>query len=252
MTKIHCSALSFAPSLELYHVGSSLDLGALPGVFYFALSGPDSLCQDPYNQMVPFLLDRQIRIFSLTLPAHEQGLSPHHALQIWAEEMERGKDPLEEFLDHAVQAVDFVFHQRLIERDRLAVAGLSRGGLIAGLLAARDSRIRKILGFAPVTRLVLAQEFHKLQHLRQLQKYDLAHHASALADRHIRFYIGNRDMRVSTSACFACIEQLVEAAHRQKIRSVPIELILTPSIGQYGHGTSMETFRHGAQWISSW
>ena len=249
MTKIHCSALSLGSGVELYHVGPSLDVGELPAVFYFALSGPDSLCLDPYNQLIPFLLENQVRTFSLTLPAHEQGLPPTEALKVWAEDLVRGRQPLEEFLDQAQSAIEMVFHQRLVERDRLAVAGLSRGGLIAGLLAAREKRIKKVLGFAPVTKLALAKEFHEIPHL--VSSYDLSQHAAALADRQIRFIIGNRDTRVSTRACFECIEKLVEAAHEQKIRSAPIELILTPSIGQHGHGTTMETFRQGAQWISS-
>jgi dienelactone hydrolase len=250
MTKIHCSALSLTFGLELYHVGPSLDVGELPAVFYFALSGPDSLCLDPYNQMIPFLLENQVRVFSLTLPAHENGLLPTEALKVWAEEIAQGKQPLEEFLDQAQTAIDYVFHQRLVDRDRLAVAGLSRGGLIAGLLAAREKRIRKLLGFAPVTKLALAQEFHSIAPL--VSSYDLSLYGKALAGKQIRFMIGNRDKRVSTRACFECIEQLVEGAHQEKIRSAPIELIITPSIGQQGHGTTLEVFRQGAQWISSW
>lgn len=249
MTKVHCSALSLSPGLELYHVGPSLDLGPLPALFYFSLSGPDSLCLDPYNQPVRFLFEKQIRIFSLTLPAHENGLSPLNALGVWAEEMARGVDPLADFLDQAEEAIAFVFQQGLVEEGKLAVAGLSRGGLLAAFLAAREKRIRKVLGFAPVTQLGLAQEFSNLQENQIVQFYDVKNLAEELSDRKIRIYIGNRDLRVSTRSCFECVEKLVEAAHIR--RNTQIELIVTPSIGQMGHGTSMEIFKQGAEWIST-
>src|SRR5690242_8992506 len=101
-----CSALKIAPHLELYHVGPSLDLGAMPTLFYFSLSGPDSLCLDPYCQIVSFLSAKPIRIFSLTLPDHGEGLSPHVALQSWAKQMSKGSDPLAKFLDDAMLALD--------------------------------------------------------------------------------------------------------------------------------------------------
>jgi esterase FrsA len=249
MSKVHCSSLSLAPDLELYHAGPPLDLGPLPAVFYFALSGPDSLCLDPYNQFVRFLLDKQVRIFSMTLPAHENGLSPLKALEVWAEEMGKGLDPLGDFLDRAERAVDYAFHESLIEEGRLSAAGLSRGGLVASFFAAREKRIKKLLGFAPVTRLGLAREFSEIKQNTNVQFYDTANLAQDLSDRKIRFYMGNRDMRVSTRACFECVEALVEAAHKE--RNAQVELILTPSIGHMGHGTSMEIFKQGAEWISS-
>lgn len=250
MTDNRCSALSIAPDLELYHSGPHLDSGEMPALFYFALSGTDSLCTDPYNQPVQFLRGRQIRIFSLTLPAHENKLSPDDALRIWAEEMANGQDPLARFLDNAQMAVEYAIRHKLADPSRIAAAGLSRGGLFASLLAARMPEIKTVLGFAPLVRLNFAKEFHPLAHHPIVASHDVSREAHRLASKRLRYYIGNCDTRVSTRACFECIEEIVEAANEKQIRSPQIELILTPSIGRMGHGTSPEVFNQGARWIA--
>lgn len=250
MNEEHCAALTIAPGLELYHTGPNLDSGPLPTLFYFALSGPDSLCTDPYNQIVHFLRSDQIRIFSLTLPAHESELPPQDALRVWAEEMSKGQDPLGRFLDQAQQAVDYVLSQKLAEPKKIAAAGLSRGGLLASLLAAKTESIQSVLGFAPLVKLSLAKEFQNLSQDSLVASYDVARAASLLASKRLRYYIGNRDVRVSTRACFDCVEQIAEAAFKAHIRSPQVELILSPSIGHQGHGTPPEIFKQGADWIA--
>jgi hypothetical protein len=79
---------------------------------------------------------------------------------------------------------------------------------------------------------------------------DLIHLAPSLFDRTIRFYIGNHDTRVGTGECFHFTQSLVEEAVRNQIRSPQIELIITPSIGQMGHGTSKEIFHAGTEWLA--
>ncbi|MBS0626132.1 MAG: prolyl oligopeptidase family serine peptidase [Verrucomicrobia bacterium] len=244
--KIHCSAIHAAPGVTLYHTGPALDHGPLPSVFYFSLSGPDSLTLDPFNQPIQFLSGKMIRAFSLTLPAHEEGLSPHDALGVWADDFSKGKDCLDEFLTQVQTALDFAIRERFIDPTRLAVAGLSRGGLTSFYLAAREPRFRFILGFAPLTKLSLAKEFHGLEHLPLVHSYDSSSIAPLISDRHIRLYIGNRDTRVSTRACFDFSMHLVDAA---KTRTPQIELIISPSVGQMGHGTPPSIFQQGAAWL---
>ncbi len=244
-----CTALFVAPDVTLYHTGPALDHGPLPSVFYFALSGQDSLCLDPYNQPVQFLSGQMLRVFSLTLPAHEAGLSPHDALGTWAEDLSKGIDCLQTFIDQIQLTLDFAISKGFVDPHRVAIAGLSRGGLIAALAAAQEPRFRTLLAFAPLTKLALAKEFSALKENPLVASYDAMKRADLLADRRIRLYIGNRDTRVSTEACFAFTMALVEKAHEARIRSAPIELIVSPSIGQMGHGTSAEIFRQGANWL---
>ena len=242
-------ALTAAPGVTLFHTGPSLDLGPLPAIFYFALSGEDSLTLDPYNQPVQSLSGEMVRVFSMTLPAHEGGLSPHDALRVWAEDISKGRDFLAPFLDQIQIAVDFALREKFIDEKKMGLMGLSRGGLVASFVAARDPRFRFLLGFAPLTKLSLAKEFQEILEAPYVQFYDANTLAEQLADRHVRLYIGNRDTRVSTRDCFDFSMNLVNAAHEARIRPAQIELIMTRSIGQMGHGTSPETFAQGAAWL---
>ena len=105
-------------------------------------------------------------------------------------------------------------------------------------LAAIVPEIRTILGFAPLTG------------FSEFPQHDLTHLIPKLSDRTLRFYIGNRDQRVSTSRCFHFIEQLAEASFQSNVRSPPIELFVTPSIGYQGHGTSKSIFEEGARFLA--
>lgn len=215
---------------KLYYTGPSLADGPLPTLFYFALSGEDSLGTDPYNQPVQFLQGTPLRIFSLTLPLHDGTFSYQEAIEAWTEDL------LLSFFDEAEDAIRYTERQGWIQKGKLALAGLSRGGLIASHLTARLPEVSYLLGFAPVTR------------PRTLPKLDLLLIADKLCDRHVRFYIGNRDERVSTRNTTEVVLRLAELSSH---RSPQIELILTPSIGQMGHGTSFETFSKGAEWIAT-
>ncbi|MDE3045207.1 MAG: prolyl oligopeptidase family serine peptidase [Verrucomicrobiota bacterium] len=243
-----CNELHVSPDLALYHTGPALDHGPLPSIFYFSLSGPDSLTLDPFNQPVQFLADRWIRFFSLTLPAHESGLPPKKAISVWAEEMSKGIDRLSEFFDQALTAVDYAIRSKLVDPAKLGLAGLSRGGFIASHLAAREERFRAILQFAPITNLGWTQEFQPLQGHPLLQALDLFPLAPKIANRPIRLYMGNKDTLVGTRNC---VDFALHLAEQSTHRSPPIELILTPSIGHMGHGTAPETFRQGAEWLAN-
>lgn len=246
--KIPCTALEIAPDVILYHTGPDLDQGPLPSIFYFALSGFESLTLDPFNQPVQALLHRRIRFFSMTLPNHEKGSSPTHALTLWAQDMSKGIDCLGDFFERALRAIDYAIQGQLADPDKLGIAGLSRGGFIASHLAAREERFHAMLQFAPITNLSHAKEFHSLHDYPIVRSLDLFPLASKLANRPTRFYIGNRDTRVSTHAC---AEFALHLAEHSTNRSPPIELIITPSIGQMGHGTSPEIFHQGAEWLAN-
>lgn len=246
--KILCSALTVAPDVTLYHMGPALDHGPLPSLFYFAISGSDSLTLDPFKQPVQFLRGDMIRIFSMTLPGHENGLLATEAMALWAEEMGQGVDRVSPFLDSVQLAVDFAIREQFAEPKKMGAAGLSRGGFIAAHLAARDERFRFILGFAPLTRLGKIKEFAHLQKNALVQSFDLERLAEKISDRHIRLYIGNHDSRVGTRECFDFAMALVK---QKKTRTAQVELLIGPSIGQMGHGTSPEIFQQGVQWIAS-
>jgi esterase FrsA len=248
--KTKIASIAVSPDLSLFHIGPPLDHGPLPSFFYLALSGPDSLCLDPFNQPVQFLQGKMIRVFSLTLPGHEANLPPENAIALWAEDLSRGVDFIGPFLESVSQAVDFAIRERFIDPKRLGIGGLSRGGFLAAHAAARDDRFQFLLGFAPLTKLRSLKEFATLQDNPKVDTLDVEHLSNLLAKRHSRFYIGNCDTRVDTRACFEFAMSLAKKAQEQKIRTPQVECIITPSIGRDGHGTSPEIFQQGAAWMA--
>lgn len=237
--------------LTLYHTGPALDKGPLPCFFYFALSGEDSLQTDPYNQPITTLTDLPIRCFSLTLPFHDSKVQYNSGVANWALAYEQGNDPLRDFINDIVGIINYLERQQLLIPNAIAVGGLSRGGLIATLLAATDPRISAVVGFAPMTRLDLSPDFSRLASNPIVQSLSLKRYVEKLTKTSVRFYIGNRDVRVGTAHAFEFIYNLADKAFETGTRSPKAELIITPSIGFQGHGTSPKAFKDGALWIAS-
>lgn len=236
---------------DIYYIGPDLSLGPLPAVFYFSLSGSESLILDPYNQPAVALSRQGIRVFSLTLPAHE-GKHPHpDSIPAWASSVASGTDFISEFAAQCTHALDYLVEMNYVTERRIAAAGLSRGAFAAAHFAAHDSRVKYLLGFSPLTRLGALKEFHEVADSQLSQKLSLESISGQLADKTVRFHIGNRDTCVGTADCFSFIQALTEAAYEKKHRSPPIELIIYPSIGHKGHGTPSHIFVAGADWLVS-
>ena len=232
------------PMSKFEYLGPPLEQGPLPAVFYFALSAKDSLHLDPFNQPAQFLSSYPLRVFSLTLPGHH--LPPTEALDDWAREMAKGRDVIAEFVNETLSVIEDLTAKNVIAKGKLAAAGLSRGGFIACHVAAKTTLISTILGFAPLTRLDYTKEFEGVD----VSSFNLSHLVEPLCSRTLRFYIGNRDMRVGTANCFHFISALTDTAYQKKSRSPPLELIIGPSIGHQGHGTSPQVFKNGADWLA--
>lgn len=238
------------PFGDSFYLGPDLSEGALPILFYFALSAEESLAIDPYNQPAMFLTQFPVRIFSFDLPGHGPGLPAIEALQLWAKDIASGFNVIKHFVQKVKQVIHELKAHHLLIPEKLSVAGLSRGAFIASHVAAEIPEIRSILGFAPLTHLTFAKEFGELKENPLAESLNLSHLIPALIGRPLRFYIGNHDIRVGTARCFHFISSLSEASFQDKIRSPQVELIIKPSIGQYGHGTAKEVFHDGAQWIA--
>lgn len=233
--------------------GPSLDKGPLPAVFYYALSAEDSLTLSPFNQPITYLKDfassLPLRIFSVTLPGHEPPLQKEKALEYWAHEFSQGNDPLGPFIQSQVELIDTLVAMELVQKNKIILSGLSRGGLVACLVAAKQPLCHHVLGFAPLTKLSYAKEFHALSNHPAVTKYHVNQHISALAPKKIRFYIGNHDTRVNTGYTFEVISALAEYAHAHRLKTCSHELHISNSIGYQGHGTSEKTFKEGALWM---
>ncbi|MES2200085.1 MAG: alpha/beta hydrolase, partial [Chlamydiota bacterium] len=106
-----------------------------------------------------------------------------------------------------------------------------------------------IATIAPLTQISAGKDFEFLSLCPILETLNLHHLTESLCSKTQRIYIGNRDVRVGTDACYKWARSLVEAAYENRIRSPHIELIIGPSIGHLGHGTTKENFEEGAKWI---
>lgn len=227
--------LHISHDTTLYYVGPDLQAGPLPAIFYLALSAHDTLLVDPFNQPVKALQHMPLRIFSLDLPEHESGKPPVSALQTWSEQLLLGVPLIEQFVRRVEKGVEFLLEKNALLPKQLGIMGLSRGGFLATHVAAKIPLFHTILGFAPMTTLTADT------HLSLLTE--------SLVGKRVRFYMGNLDTRVGTRACFEFIEALCQMNFSQQIRSPQVELILSPSIGHLGHGTSPEIFAQGALWL---
>ncbi len=242
------SPLIPAHGSPMYYQGPTLDAGPKPTVLFFALSAYTSLFVDPFNQPVLHLSQQGIRVFSWDLPFHGLEQDPQKAMHHWAHEFSHNSSFISDFMALCQENINYLFEGGWIESKDLAVAGLSRGGFIATHLAAQDKRIQAILGFAPLTHPHLLKEIELFPKV-SFEKIALTTLVDELIPTPLRFYIGNRDIRVGTDACYTFIRTLTEAAFTKGIHSPQVELILYPSIGYKGHGTPPSIFHDGAEWI---
>lgn len=243
MSAVH--HLKLPSGLSFHYLGPPLKEGPLPTLFYLTLAADDSLIVDPYNQPVVPIAHLPMRIFSVNLPAHGPGLSPLEALSVWAQDV----TVLVDFIDKMAESLKHMLSEGMLDPERLAIAGLSRGAFFATHIAAKVPQVKTVLGFAPLIHLSYTKEFLHLQQDPLVHSLNLNLLIDKLIGKTFRFYIGNRDTRVGTELCFRFIEALAEANFQSKFRSPPVEMIITPSIGFQGHGTSQDSFVNGAAWV---
>ncbi len=221
---------------SLEFIGPPLEEGIKPAIFYFALSAHDSLTLDPFNQPATFLEGEECRIFSMTLPGHGEGMDKLNAMNYWAEHL----DELLPFIENCCEAIGE------LAPGNAAVAGLSRGAFIATHVAARQEDVSHVLGYAPLTDLSRQPDFQEKSIPKELSLFGCA---DGLINKKLRYYIGNRDLRVGTDACFRLVDQIVDSAYNEGVRSSEVELFISPSIGHKGHGTPPHIFKDGAEWL---
>src|SRR5436189_187188 len=123
--------------------GEEFSKGTLPAFFYFSFSGEESLTLPPYNSPVTHVSSKSLRIFSFTIPGHEEGQNRFHAMKDWAENLEI----LKEFIEKVAQALTWLIENEIVDPAHIAVGGLSRGGFIATHVAAREKRVSTLLAF---------------------------------------------------------------------------------------------------------
>ncbi|MCF7851661.1 MAG: hypothetical protein K9M07_00290 [Simkaniaceae bacterium] len=242
--------LTLENTLNTHYLGPHIDEGPLPAVFYFCISAQDSLSLDPIHQPARACADQSLRIFSVDLPFHESYISPdEEPIRRWAEALKRGTDFISPFCDQMRQLIDELVNRQVIDPDKIGLMGLSRGVLLACHLALHI-QTKAILGFSPLLRFDTIADFSN-EEQKLIDRLSLFNYLDTLYSKTFRFYMGNCDTKTSTKTCMDFILHLADRAYEKGLRSSPIELIIGPSIGYKGHGTTKETFTQGAQWLKS-
>lgn len=227
-------------------IGPPLEEGPLPALFYFALSGRESLHLDPLNQPALFLAKLRMRVFSLDLPGHPPGTEANHGIEAWIKMAQQNENFVAPFVEEVSRTVQQLLEKELLIPGKIAAGGLSRGAFMATHLCAHIPHFKCLLGFAPLTKLSALPGLAENPLAEQL---NLRHQIPALSEYTVRFYIGNQDRRVGTAHCFHFIEELVDTITLTR-RPAPVELLIGPSLGHQGHGTAKETFHQGASWLA--
>jgi esterase FrsA len=239
-----------SPDINLYYLGPHLDEGPLPAVFYFSISGKGSLTLDPLNQPALVLNQYPMRIFSIDLPGHLEGVNPKTAMQFWAEAVKKGDDFIASFCDKVALAIDTLKSNKVLCPEQCGIAGLSRGAFLAVHVANRCDAISAILGFAPLSRLDQLDELINTPESVLAKPFNLEYHSSNIIGRPFKFFIGNHDTLVGTDNAFGLVHSLVDESVKKGVKSPPVSLSIYPSIGHKGHGTPKEIFEEGAQWMA--
>lgn len=239
--------IPFFKEIEVAYSGPDLSEGPLPALIYFSLSAKESLELNPYNQIVSALVDKPIRLFSFTLPAHGHGQINEEAMEHWAEGLKNSPNYFEDYFSQVSHAIYDLIEKEIIQSDAIATGGLSRGAFVALHLAARLNEISTVLGLAPLVDLSYLPEFKEIDIPSEL---NISNQVESLAKKAIRFYIGNRDVRVGTECCFELVKEIANYAYNKGVRSPFVELVVSPSTGRNGHGTLPNVFYNGAEWIS--
>jgi predicted esterase len=241
-----------APGLSFTYLGPPLDQGPLPALFYFSLSAEDSLTLAPFNTPVTYLthlLHDNLRIFSMTIPGHENNLPKEKAIEYWIQKIREGVDPIFPFIRQICDVIDYLLNQQVIVEDKIVFSGLSRGGYIATLVAAKHQACNTVLGFAPLTEINPSKGLEDLIDNPLAMSLSLPTYLENLIHTKIRYYIGNRDTRVGTKLAFEFITNLADLAYEHRAKEGSFELIIYPSTGFMGHGTPDEIFKDGCLWI---
>jgi hypothetical protein len=243
------------PGLENLGVcfrGPGPEAGPVPTVWGFALSARMTLDGGPLSLPAERLARSGVRVLSLDLPEHRDGMDPQIALRSWAHLLAQGLHPFREWLDVLQSSIGVLQQQGQLEQ--MSFYGISRGALLASWAAAHltlppSVHLEKICAWAPLVRLSSGLDFEDVAHLPAVQEYDSCRWAESLSTVALKVWIGNLDRRVGVRPAFDWVKSVAEAQQRAGYALCRSELIIRPSIGHLGHGTPPEAFQEGVTWL---
>jgi dienelactone hydrolase len=221
--------------------------GPAPTLLLLALSGEETLTLDGHRNTGLLLRWQGWNVVSLDLPCHgaDSRAGEAFGLDGWAERLAAGEEIVAPFRARVNDVLAHLVAEGLADPERLAAAGISRGGFMAFQAAAGNPLLRAVAGFAPVTDLRALGEFAVLQDNELVCRQGLINEVEALADRAAWVTIGNADGRVGTDCALAFTRALTRAAvERDLPPRVTLHVLPTP-----GHHSFPSWHVDAAAWL---
>ena len=164
-----------------------------------------------YSNACEFLVPAGWICASLDLPSHgsQTKAGEPQGIAGWRWRLDRQQNIVSQNNERVHDMLDDLIARGLTDGSRLAVSGISRGGLLAAHYMMADSRVHAAGLLSPVTNLTLLEEFDgysgTLAHTLSLA---LPANAAQLADKNIWAIIGDQDVRVYTESLIQTMRQI--------------------------------------------
>lgn len=154
------------------------------------------------------------------------------SLSGWAIHAKAKEDFLGPYLRNCIDVLDHLIAEGVTDPQQVAVQGVSRGGFCALHFAAREPRIKALVGISPVTNPLALKEFAGVT-ADQVAYISLDQVLEPLAGRSVWISIGNADDRVSTDDCITFSRRLVATTQKlnPKMNLFPVQLHVGVSAG---------------------
>ena len=220
------------------HYGIRGDKPAKPAPTLFIIGNPIATMHQEnmrYLLATGDALARRGWIYVVLDPAcegHDLNEGQPSSLAGWAVHARKGEDFMGPYLRNCGDVLDHLIAEGFTDAQRVAVQGVSRGGFCALHFAAREPRIKVVVGVSPVTNPLALAEFAGVT-AAQVADISLERQIEKLAGRTIWISIGNSDDRVSTDDCIAFTRQLVATTRRlqPQLNLIPVHLHVGVSAG---------------------
>lgn len=220
------------------HYGISGEKPAKPAPTLFIIGNPISmLAQENMRYLIATgeAMSQREWIYVVLDPAcegHDLKEGQPSSLGGWAIHAKKGEDFLGPYVRNCVDVLDHLIAEGITDARRVAVQGVSRGGYCALHFAAREPRIKVVLGVSPVTNPLALKEFAGVT-VEQVAGISLDQALEPLVGRTVWISIGNSDDRVSTDDCIAFTRRLVATTRRMqpRLNLFPVHLHVGVSAG---------------------
>ncbi|HYF35992.1 MAG TPA: alpha/beta fold hydrolase [Prosthecobacter sp.] len=224
------------PAPTLFIIGSPLTMLDKANLRYFRETGE--------------ALSKHGWIYVVLDPAGEgHDLKPGQpsSLPGWAIRCQKNQDFISPYVRNCIDVLNHLIAEGITDPQRVAVQGVSRGGFCALHFAARESRIKAVIGISPVTNPLALKEFAGVTS-EQVAPISLDHVLEPLAGRTVWISIGNSDDRVSTDDCIAFTRRLVATTRKlqPQLNLFPVHLHVGMSAG---HRSTDDAYASAAEFL---